>query len=157
MKNKMKFYVIVTLICTLVNVFTFHSVLSSDSKNNPEYALSQAETLSEAKNQEDEFLLSLKNTAPYEGMEEKYINFTAAGTADLQQCDYVTSSKRGHGYNKSEYVWYSDRGCDIVLIAECRDGVVTDVTKYYEGIYWTSDGMPSFGSSDYITECNNIL
>lgn len=79
---------------------------------------------------EKEYVAGLKNKIPYKGMREKYINLTAAGNANKHTGD--------------KYYWYSDNGKDMVLCVVCEDGVVTDVTKYYEKVYWTSNGMPKF-------------
>lgn len=103
-----------------------------------------AEQEREAKRQEQEYIASLKNKIPFEGMQEKYINSTAVGDADKHESKYVRGSGSKPGYNLDKYYWYSDNNKDMVLFVECKDGKVTDVTKYYESTYWTSSGMPKF-------------
>lgn len=79
----------------------------------------------------------MKTRMPYEGMSESYINDTMVGKAD------------NHKYDKysDKYTWYAYNGKDVVLIVECKDGKVTDIIKYWEGVYWNSDGTPNFGAS----------
>lgn len=107
----------------------------------PQYDEYLAEQEREAKKQEQEYIASLKNKIPFEGMQEKYINSTAAGNADKHESEYVNSKS---GYDLDKYYWYSDNNNDMVLFVECKDGKVTDVIKYYESTYWTSNGMPKF-------------
>lgn len=103
-----------------------------------------AEQEREAKRQEQEYIASLKNKIPFEGMQEKYINSTAVGNADKHESKYVKGRGSKLGYDLDKYYWYSDNNKDMVLFVECKDGKVTDVRKYYESVYWTSDGMPKF-------------
>lgn len=98
----------------------------------------------ERKKREQKYIESLKYKIPYEGMSESYINSTAAGKADKNDSKYIKGTKYSDGYNKDKYFWYADNNNDIVLIVECKDGVVTGVTKYYENVYWTANGMPKF-------------
>lgn len=94
--------------------------------------------------QEKEYIASLKNKIPFDGMQEKYINSTAAGSADKHESEYVKGRGSKQGYALDEYYWYSDDNKDMVLFVECKDGKVTDVVKYYESTYWTPSGMPKF-------------
>lgn len=110
----------------------------------PQYDEYLAEQEREAKKQEQEYIASLKNKIPFDGMSEKYINSTAAGNADKHESKYVRGSGSKPGYNLDKYYWYSDNDKDMVLFVECKDGKVTDVRKYYESTYWTADGMPKF-------------
>ena len=45
-----------------------------------------------------------------------------------------------------EYRWKNNNG-KTILYVECRDGVVTDVTKYWEDKYWTADGKPIYSGT----------
>lgn len=103
-----------------------------------------AEKEREAKKQEQEYIASIKNKIPFEGMSEKYINLTAVGNSDKHESKYVKGHGSKPGYVLDKYYWYSDNNKDMVLFVECKDDKVTDVTKYYESTYWTSDGMPKF-------------
>lgn len=98
----------------------------------------------EQQKREQEYVASLKNRIPFEGMQEKYINSTAAGNADEHESEYVKGRGSKSGYDLDKYYWYSDNNKDMVLFVECKDGKVTDVIKYYELTYWTSNGMPKF-------------
>lgn len=88
----------------------------------------------------------IKNNIPYEGLDEDYINSTLIGTADRHTDKYIQPTKSHPGYYKDYYSWYADNGKDVVLIVECKNGVVTRVSKYYTGLYWTEDGLPNFGA-----------
>lgn len=101
----------------------------------------------EQQKQEQEYIAGLKNKIPYEGMSEKYINLTSAGYAGKHDSEYVKGWGSDPGYNSDKYYWYANNGKDIVLIVKCKDRKVTDVTKYFEWVYWTSDGMPNFGAT----------
>lgn len=103
-----------------------------------------AEKEREAKKQEQEYIASLKNKIPFEGMREEYINSTAVGKAYKHEGKYVKGRGSKPGYALDKYYWRSDNNKDTVLFVECRDGKVTEVTKYYESTYWTPDGMPKF-------------
>lgn len=105
----------------------------------------------EREKREQEYAAELKNKIPYKGMSEKYINSTAAGKADKHEAEYVKSRGKRAGYNSDKYYWYADKAKDVVLTVECRDGKVTDVTKYYESTYWYSDGMPKFWATRQTT------
>lgn len=98
----------------------------------------------EREKREKEFVASLRKKIPYEGMSEKYINSTAAGSADKHESEYVKARKSKPGYELDKYYWKSNDNKDTVLFVECRDGRVTKVTKYYESTYWTKSGMPMF-------------
>ena len=98
----------------------------------------------EQQKRDQEYIAGLKNKIPYEGMSEKYINLTAAGNAGKHSSEYVKGWGSNPGYNYDKYLWYANNSNDIVLIVECKDGKVTDVIKYFEWVYWTSDGMPKF-------------
>lgn len=102
------------------------------------------EAIIEQQKREQEYIASLKNKIPFEGMQEKYINSTAAGNADKHESEYVKGRGSKPGYDLDKYYWYSDNNNDMVLFVECKDGKVTDVIKYYESTYWTSNGMPKF-------------
>lgn len=86
-----------------------------------------------------QYYAKLKTKIPYEGMSESDINKTVVG--NYHKID--TSSK----YGKTKYYWYANNSKDIVLIVECKDSEVINVTKYFEWVYWTSDGMPNFGAT----------
>lgn len=88
---------------------------------------------------ERQYYAKLKTKIPYEGMSESDINKTVVG--NYHKID--TSSK----YGKTKYYWYANNSKDIVLIVECKDRKVIDVIKYFEWVYWTSDGMPNFGAT----------
>ena len=101
----------------------------------------------EQQKRDQEYIAGLKNKIPYEGMSEKYINLTAAGNAGKHNSEYVKGWGSNPGYNSDKYYWYANNSNDIVLIVECKDGKVTDVIKYFQWVYWTSDGMPNFGAT----------
>lgn len=110
----------------------------------PQYDEYLAEKEREAEKQEQEYITSLKNKIPFEGMREEYINSTAVGNAYKHESKYVKRRGSKPGYTLDKYYWRSDNNKDTVLFVECRDGKVTEVTKYYESTYWTPDGMPKF-------------
>ena len=96
----------------------------------------------EANKREEEKRLSYKDKIPYEGMEEDYINYTSMGKYHDYEHIVVGKGKRNE-YSRDEYRWKNDDG-KTILYVECRDGVVTDVRKYWEDKYWTTDGKPIF-------------
>lgn len=112
-----------------------------------EQARKAEEARIEQQKREQEYISGLKNKIPYKGMSEKYINLTAAGNAEKHTNEYVKGWGSNPGYNYDKYLWYANNSNDIVLIVECKDGKVTDVIKYFQWIYWTSDGMPNFGAT----------
>lgn len=109
----------------------------------------------EQQKRDQEYIAGLKNKIPYEGMSEKYINLTAAGNAGKHNSEYVKGWGSNPGYNYDKYLWYANNSNDIVLIVECKDGKVTDVIKYFEWVYWTSDGMPKFWATKPKTTTNS--
>lgn len=84
----------------------------------------------------------LKKSIPYEGMSESYINYTLMGNYHDKERVIVGKGKRSE-FSKNEYRWKNSSG-KTILYVECRDGVVTDVSKYWEDKYWTSDGKPIY-------------
>ena len=96
----------------------------------------------------------LKNSIPYVGMSESYINYTLMGNYHDKEHVVVGKGKRTE-WRKNEYRWKNSSG-KTILYVECRDGSVTDVTKYWENKYWTADGRPIYsgtrsGYSSYST------
>lgn len=112
----------------------------------PEYDdyLAERERIAEQERQKQlqETKERLKNTIPYEGMSESYINYTAMGNYHDKEYVVVGKGKRTE-WSKNEYRWKNNNG-KTILYVECRDGVVTDVTKYWEDKYWTADGKPIY-------------
>lgn len=79
----------------------------------------------------------LKNTIPYVGMRESYINDTVMGKYHDKESVVV-------GKNKiNKYRWKNNSGITILYV-ECKDYAVTDVTQYYKDTCWTSDGRPIY-------------
>ena len=97
--------------------------------------------------EEKEYLAELKNKIPYEGMYIGYIHATAAGEADKHTTRYMPGKDNRPDDYLDKYYWYADDGKSIVLIVECEYDFVTKVTKYFEGVYWTSEGTPNFGAT----------
>lgn len=115
----------------------------------PEYDdyLAERERIAEQERQKQlqETKERLKNTIPYEGMSESYINYTAMGNYHDKEYVVVGKGKRTE-WSKNEYRWKNNNG-KTILYVECRDGVVTDVTKYWEDKYWTADGKPIYSGT----------
>ena len=115
----------------------------------PEYDdyLAERERIAEQERQKQlqETKERLKNTIPYEGMSESYINYTAMGNYHDKEYVVVGKGKRTE-WSKNEYRWKNSNG-KTILYVECRDGVVTDVTKYWEDKYWTADGKPIYSGT----------
>ena len=82
---------------------------------------------------------------PYEGMSKKYIDSTIVGMHDAYELETIKVS--GKTIYKHKYIWYASNGYDVPLIVICKDGIVSNVYKYYTDTYWDSNGMPHFGNS----------
>lgn len=80
---------------------------------------------------------------PYIGMSEEYIDDTMVGKSDSYRFD---RDNKGH-IRSTLYSWRAYNGKDVVLVVTCKDDKVTDITKYYENVYWNSDGTPNFGAT----------
>lgn len=110
-----------------------------------EYILERQKIVAEERKKRDkEMRASLANKLPYIGMPEEYIDATAAG--HHKGFDSSISYDNGFTTYIHKFSWYSSNGRDIPLIVTCRNGKVSDVTRYYQNVYWTPAGMPNFGA-----------
>lgn len=96
----------------------------------------------EEQRKEQEYLASLKDRLPYKGMSKLYINDTMLGHNHESDVVVVGKGTRRE-FTKYEYRWKNNSG-ETIFYAECRDGIVTEVSKYYEDKYWTKDGRSIF-------------
>lgn len=80
--------------------------------------------------EEQEYIASLKNKIPFEGMSEDYIDDTGAGKHTTEQ-DIESSEEV-----QTEYVWKSNDGKYDVLTVICTDSIVTEVYKDNEEVFW---------------------
>ena len=87
----------------------------------------------------------LKNTIPYEGMSESYIDLTAMGKHHAYESSVIGKGKRNE-HIEHEYKWMTNSG-KTILIVDCEDGVVESVYKYWEDKYWTADGKPIYSGT----------
>ena len=87
----------------------------------------------------------LKNTIPYEGMSESYIDLTAIGKHHAYESSVIGKGKRNE-HIEHEYKWMTNSG-KTILIVDCEDGVVESVYKYWEDKYWTADGKPIYSGT----------
>lgn len=95
--------------------------------------------------QRDEMLREFySDKVPYEGMSEKYIDYTLAGPHD----EYIPPEERNveRGTVIGSYRWKADGTDKTVLAVSCMDGEIISVSKYCEDTYWTADGKPHFHS-----------
>ena len=87
---------------------------------------------------------AFRHMLPYVGMPTEYIKYTMVGEPD--ETDFVPEKKGMHGaYNA--YIWRADNGIDQPLQVRANGGKVIEVIKYWEGLYWTADGMPNFSAT----------
>lgn len=87
----------------------------------------------------------LQKSIPYVGLDESYINCTIMG--DYHDKEYVVVGKgKRNEFSKNKYRWKNSNG-KTILYVECRDGVVTEVIKYWEDKYWTADGKPIYSGT----------
>ena len=87
--------------------------------------------------EELDLIASLKDKIPYKGMSESYIDDTGAGKHTTEE------GVEGDNGTKTKYIWKSDDGKYEVLTAVCEDGIVTNVTKEREEVFWKED-LPDY-------------
>lgn len=118
----------------------------ADFKIQYEEYIEEAERIAEQERQKriQETKERLKNTIPYVGMSESYINYTLMG--EYHEKEFIAG--RSSKFSKNEYRWKNNSG-KTILYVECRDGSVTEVIKYWEDKYWTSDGKPIYSGRRY--------
>lgn len=120
------------------DVFERYNILKKIPKD---YSGKYADDIKDARKKTEEEK-KFKEIIPYVGMDQKYINVTAAGEADNVSTEEYVDQESGKTLTQYRYAWYV--GNNIPLIVFCRDQKVWEVKKYYEDYYWSSDGMPEF-------------
>jgi len=131
--------------------YDYKGVLCDEIQNfrnrvTPEIAEYKAELKRMEEELEQEYLDSIKNKIPYEGMNEKYIDLTVMGKHHKYKSEVVGKGMRWET-TVHEYRWENTEG-DTILYVDCEDGAVRTVIKYGEGYFWTEDGKPIFSAKN---------
>lgn len=75
-----------------------------------------------------------KTGMPEEYMNESLVSGTLMGEYDEKKVEDVYKGKQ------TKYYWYDTSGKNIILIVTCKDGKVTDVTRYFVSDCYDKDG-----------------
>lgn len=120
-----------------------HDISDIRAENDEAYKQYMEQREKERAEQEAARKAEMQTRMPYIGMSEKYIDDTIVGKSASHRFD---RDNKGH-IRSTLYSWKAYNGKDVVLVVTCKDDKVTDITKYYENVYWNSDGTPNFGAS----------
>lgn len=147
MKDKNKkigIYGVITVLILIVVITNF----TKKEKKAEEYTTTfnnvttEIEYKYEPETLDSEFIDELKDCIPYEGLDEKYIDYTFMGThSDIHE------NKGSYSYSKvyRTYYWKSNDG-NTILAATASEGKITTVSKYFVDIYWKNPNKPDLNA-----------
>lgn len=115
-----KFFILIICIIIIPFSYKIHDIYkeakiekklqeAAELRNSEEYKAKQAAKEAAEREERKQFIETLSNKYPYEGLQEEYINYTTLGPADKSEKSLDFDKKKA-SHRSTKYTWYTSSG-----------------------------------------------